>query len=270
MNLEALPTRVLSWLDRNFVCAVTTPLPHVALTFDDGPDPDATPAVLDVLARRGHTATFFCIGRNALRHPAIVARTAAAGHEVGNHTFSHPPLTFVGRRRLLDEVRRADWVLSSLAGTTPVHFRPPMGWATPRILRRIAEEGYRPVLGTIYPQDPRAPDADTIVRRTIARLAPGRILILHDGSSRGRSRSRTLEALPAILDQLEARGLRGVSVRELIDRAKPLPRAVPPRDGVPAGVDTRGVSARDVAAPPRVSASRERGRRPRAGPESPS
>jgi peptidoglycan/xylan/chitin deacetylase (PgdA/CDA1 family) len=219
VNLEALPPRLLGWLDRNFLCEVPTRARLVALTFDDGPDPVQTPRVLEILSRGGHGATFFCIGRNAERHPGIVAEAAAAGHEIANHTYSHPPLTFVSRRRLIEEVRRADWVLASIAGSPPVHFRPPMGWATPGVLREIAAEGYRPVLGTIYPADPRAPDTETIVSRTIARLAPGRILILHDGSSRGRSRERTVEALPAILAQLEARGLRGVSVRELLEVA---------------------------------------------------
>jgi peptidoglycan/xylan/chitin deacetylase (PgdA/CDA1 family) len=94
-----------------------------------------------------------------------------------------------------------------------------MGWATPAILRRVAAEGYRPVLGTIYPADPHAPDADAIVEHVVARLAPGRILILHDGSSRGRPRDHTLQALPLILRQLEARGLRGVSVAALLETA---------------------------------------------------
>jgi peptidoglycan/xylan/chitin deacetylase (PgdA/CDA1 family) len=221
VNLDALPPRLLGWLDRNFLCAVRTQARLVALTFDDGPDPERTPRVLELLARGGHTATFFCIGRNAERHPDVVTATAGQGHEIGNHTYSHPPLPLVSRRRLVEEVRRAEWVLTALAGAPPAHFRPPMGWATPAILRRVAEEGYRPVLGTIYPADPRAPDAETIVERTIGRLAPGRILILHDGSSRGRPRERTLEALPVILTQLEARGLRGVSVRELVASAAP-------------------------------------------------
>ena len=217
MNLEALHPRVLGWLDRNFLCEVPTRARLVALTFDDGPDPELTPRVLEILARGGHTATFFCIGMNAVRHPEVVAAAAAAGHEIANHTYSHPPLPFVSRRRLIEEVRRADWVLASLVGRAPRHFRPPMGWATPGILRVIAEEGYRPVLGTIYPADPGAPDAATIIHRTIVRLAPGRIVILHDGSSRGGPRERTVEALPAILAQLEARGLRGASVRELLE-----------------------------------------------------
>ena len=130
-------------------------------------------------------------------------------------------VALLSRRRLIEEVRRTEWVLTALAGERPVHFRPPMGWATPAVLRRVTAEGYRPVLGTIYPADPRAPDAETIVERTIPRLAPGRILILHDGSSRGRPREKTLEALPVILTQLEARGLRGVSVRELVASAAP-------------------------------------------------
>jgi peptidoglycan/xylan/chitin deacetylase (PgdA/CDA1 family) len=215
VNLEALPARVLGWLDRNFLCEVSTAARLVALTFDDGPDPGLTPRVLELLARGGHTATFFCIGRNAERHPEVVAAAAGAGHEIANHTYAHPPLPLVSRRRLLEEVRRAEWILTALTGVRPVHFRPPMGWATPGILRQVAREGYRAVLGTIYPADPRAPDAETIVERTIGRLAPGRIVILHDGSSRGRPREKTLEALPVILTQLEARGLRGVSVKEL-------------------------------------------------------
>ncbi|HEY7461828.1 MAG TPA: polysaccharide deacetylase family protein [Gemmatimonadota bacterium] len=232
MSLHALPPRILGWLDRSFLCEVPTAARRLALTFDDGPDPSRTPRVLELLARGGHTATFFCIGRNAERHPTIVAEAAAAGHEIANHTYSHPLLPLVSRRRLLEEVRRTEWILTGLAGARPTHFRPPMGWATPAILRRVAEEGYRAVLGTIYPADPRAPDAETIIERTVARLAPGRILILHDGSSRGRPRERTLEALPVILTQMEARGLRGVSVRELIGPAAVT--AGPVRDRPPA------------------------------------
>jgi peptidoglycan/xylan/chitin deacetylase (PgdA/CDA1 family) len=219
VNLEALPPRVLAWLSRNFLCEVATAARAVALTFDDGPHPEQTPRVLELLARGGHTATFFCIGRNAERHPDLVSAAAAAGHEIGNHTYSHLPLPFVSRRRLLEEVRRADWILAAAAGTGLVHFRPPMGWATPAILRRVAEEGYRTVLGTIYPADAQARDAETIVLATVARLAPGRIVILHDGGGGNRPRTLTLEALPTILTQLEARGLRGVSVRGLLAEA---------------------------------------------------
>jgi peptidoglycan/xylan/chitin deacetylase (PgdA/CDA1 family) len=216
------PAPLLRWLERNFLCEVATRERLVALTFDDGPDPDRTPRVLEILARFGHTATFFCIGRNAARHARVVAAAAEAGHEIANHTFSHPPLLLVSHRRIIEEVRRTDWILSSITGTTPLHFRPPLGWATPAILRRIAREGYRPVLGTIYPADTRAPDSDTIVRRTVTRLAPGRIIILHDGSSRNSPRERTLAALPRILEQIEARGMRGVSLRELLG-SRPAP-----------------------------------------------
>jgi peptidoglycan/xylan/chitin deacetylase (PgdA/CDA1 family) len=214
-----LPPRFVGWVERNFICEVPTRTRLVALTFDDGPDPVQTPRVLEILAREGHSATFFCIGRNARLHPAIVAETTAGGHEIGNHTYSHLPLLLASRQRLVEEVRRADWILSSISGGPVLHFRPPMGWATPAVLRWIAQEGYRTVLGSIYPADPRAPDADTIVRRTVAGLAPGRIVILHDGSSRGTPRPHTVAALPEILRQLEARGLRGVSVRELIAAA---------------------------------------------------
>jgi peptidoglycan-N-acetylglucosamine deacetylase len=207
------PLGVLGLLERltpNIVYRVRTELPLVALSFDDGPHPEFTPQVLEVLKQHEAKATFFLIGERALRYAEVVARIRAEGHEIGNHywrngaTLGHSNEEFVGN---LEKTEKAIG-----AGEKLELFRPPGGVAWPRQIRLARERGYTCVLGCAYPHDPMHP-AVWYIRWLIEKnLVPGTIVILHDGIANPK---RSIAALPHILAAGSKKGLRFVSIGEL-------------------------------------------------------
>ncbi len=187
----------------------------VALTFDDGPDPEATPRILDLLDAAGARASFFCIGTRAARHPALVADIAARGHTVENHTWSHPA-TFAarGRRVIAAEVLRAQDALTALAGTAPRWMRAPAGLRTPLLEPVLAEANLAHASWTRRAFDGRCADPARVAARLTRRLTGGDVLLMHDGSSAPMPGGGTVAvaALPAVLDAIRARGLRAVAL----------------------------------------------------------
>jgi peptidoglycan-N-acetylglucosamine deacetylase len=213
--LAVQPAGIVSALARatpRIVWRVETWAPLAALTFDDGPDPVYTPQVLDILARHQARATFFLIGENARRHPELVARIRGAGHEVGNHTDTRGPTALMSMRRFSDSLLRAEATLG-LMDAQPKLFRPGGGWIRPAQLDLAVRRGYTCVLGSAYAYDPKRPPAAYIRWAITKNLGPGTIVVLHDA---GGDRSNTVEALPAILEAGHARGLRFVTVSELM------------------------------------------------------
>ena len=205
---------VLERLTPGLVYRVKTDRPLVGLSFDDGPDPIFTPQVLAILERTGAKATFFLIGDRGRRHPDLVARIKGAGHEVGNHyfmngaTLRHSDADFLG---YLERTERA----IGMAGQ-PKLFRPPGGVAWPRQLKLAQERGYVCVLGSAYPHDPVHPPVWYIRWLTSKNLAPGAIIILHDGIG---DPTRSIAALPAILAAGRLKGLEFVSIGTLMGSA---------------------------------------------------
>jgi peptidoglycan-N-acetylglucosamine deacetylase len=213
-----------------------TNLPLVGLSFDDGPHPDYTPQVLEILRRHNARATFFLIGDRALRHPDIVAQIKSSGSEAGNHYFytrmgsmmSHSDREFlrnlerVGQAVGLNEHSTDDGTnrgSGDAAGGVkkPLKlFRAPGGIARPRQLTLARERGYTPALGCAYPHDPGRPPLWYIRWLVAKNLKPGTIIILHDGI---KNPTRTIEALPHILREAEKRKLRVVSIGELLATA---------------------------------------------------
>ena len=195
----------------NVIYRLRTTRPLVGLSFDDGPHPTFTPEVLDILQQHHAHATFFLIGGRALRHPEVVAQIKAGRHEVGNHYFmdasvlGHSDAVF---RDYLDQTEKAIGIQ-----TRPKLFRPPGGIAWPRQLRVARAQGYICVLGSAYANDPIHPPSWYIRWWIIRNLAPGAIVILHDGISDPR---RGIEALPHILATGSQKGLRFVSVGALM------------------------------------------------------
>jgi peptidoglycan/xylan/chitin deacetylase (PgdA/CDA1 family) len=192
---------------------------EIALTFDDGPDPATTPRVLDQLEARGATASFFCVGRKAERHPRLVAEIARRGHRVENHSFSHSNVfclyTPAAMARDLD---RAQAVLAGLTGRAPRWFRAPAGLRSPWLDGVLRERGLRLVSWTRRGLDTVVRRPDAVTRRLLRGLAAGDILVLHDGghggAPQGAPRSVGLEALPRLLDAVAAAGLRVVPLPE--------------------------------------------------------
>ncbi|HBL30492.1 MAG TPA: polysaccharide deacetylase family protein [Acidobacteria bacterium] len=185
---------------------------EVALTFDDGPDPEVTPGVLDLLDQAGARASFFCIGRRVAEHPEIAREIARRGHRVENHTWSHPNLFTCylpsAQRR---EVERAQEQIAAAAGRRPAFFRAPAGFRNLFLDRELWAAGLTLAAWTRRGFDTVERDPARVAARLLRGLAPGDVLLLHDGSALTDAGNRvTLEALPRVLDGLAARGLRSV------------------------------------------------------------
>ncbi len=211
---------VREYLCRQLLCRVPTPHKAVALTFDDGPHPSHTPWLLDMLAAKDIKATFFVVGRRVRRFRDLVGRAQAEGHEIGNHTDHHLPLSPLPAGLIARELNVCGRLVEGVTGHRPRFMRPPMGWFNDKVLRISRELGYEPVIGTIHPQDSRQPGVPTIMRRLHRRLEPGAIIILHDGGWRIRaSRQQTLRAVDLLTDELLAQGFAFPTLSGLVDDA---------------------------------------------------
>jgi len=185
----------------------------VALTFDDGPDPENTPALLALLAERKVRATFFCIGERVDRAPELARRSAMEGHSVENHTFRHSPLTnFFSVARLRADLTRAQEAILRATGRAPVFFRPPMGLTNDRVFRAAGELGLGVAGYTARGLDRRADAPDRIAGRLLRKLRPGAVFLLHDA---GAPRMRLLAVVTLVLDGLHAAGYECVRLDEL-------------------------------------------------------
>jgi peptidoglycan/xylan/chitin deacetylase (PgdA/CDA1 family) len=178
----------------------------VCLTFDDGPHPDYTPPLLDVLNQEAVRATFFVIGERAERYPALVRRMAAEGHLIGHHSFTHSEPGRTSARQLLDEVGRTQELLTALVGGPSPWFRPPKGKVTAGKLWRLWRAGQRVVLWNVDPKDYACRSAEE-VRAWFARrpLAGGDVVLLHD------SHPHAAGVLPQLIEATRRRGLEFVT-----------------------------------------------------------
>jgi peptidoglycan/xylan/chitin deacetylase (PgdA/CDA1 family) len=188
----------------------------VALTFDDGPHPQGTPAVLETLRDAGAQATFFLAGEQVVRRPALAAEIVAAGHRVELHCHRHRNQLRLGARALLEDADRAKAAIEEASGQAIGDYRPPYGIFSAVGLRAIRSRGWRPVLWSQWGRDwARRATPASIVRRLTAGATAGDILLLHDADyySAPGSWERTAAALPMILEELDARGLKSRLLR---------------------------------------------------------
>ncbi|MGB8465637.1 MAG: glycosyltransferase [Terrimicrobiaceae bacterium] len=183
---------------------------HVALTFDDGPDPKWTPQILDILRQYHVHATFFVIGKHAEDHPGLIRRILKEGHEIGSHTYTHPNLSEITPEQTTLELNATQRLIEWISGRTTILFRPPynadsmpVSLAEARPIALATDLGYITVGESIDPEDWERPGTDEIVRRVKQGRDAGSIILLHDA---GGNRSQTVAALPVILDFLKARG----------------------------------------------------------------
>ncbi len=208
----------------------------IALTFDDGPDPEWTPKILDVLEREHVPATFFVIGENALQHPQLLRRIVAGGSELGNHSYTHPNMATTGARTNKLELNATKRLIQAYTGRSTTLFRAPyFGDAEPTTADEIDPAliaqnlGYTVVGLHVDPNDWQRPGTDAIVQQTIDQVHgatpdnSANVVLLHDG---GGDREQTVEALPRIIDTLRAEGYRFVPASQLVgvsrDQAMPL------------------------------------------------
>lgn len=182
----------------------------VALTFDDGPHPEGTPAVLELLARAGARGTFFVVGEQVQRRPELVAEIAAAGHHVALHGYRHRLQLRMTPAQVRDDIARGAAAIEDALGSGPTWHRPPYGIYSSAGLRAARSAGLAPLLWSRWGKDWRKfTTPDRIASRTLAGLLPGDVILLHDADfySARNSHRRTAAALALIITELERRRL---------------------------------------------------------------
>ena len=223
--------------------SVHTEGPYIAITFDDGPSATLTPKLLDLLATRHIKVTFFVIGENVAEHPEIVARAAREGHEIGNHSWSHPNFGKMSDDNVRSQLRRTDDAIRSATGNRPTLMRPPYGSITAREKHWIHDEfGYRIILWDVDPYDWKRPGPAVVRNRILKETQPGSIVLSHD------IHPGTIEAMPSTLDALEAKGFKFVTVSELIRMATPQASHPSPQPG--GNTPTNATPSPSLAPPP--------------------
>src|SRR5947207_3596221 len=207
--------------------------PFIALTFDDGPNAALTPKLLDLLAARHLKATFFVVGQNAADHPDILKRAVREGHEIANHSWSHPNLGKMSDDAVRRELQKTEDAIVAAIGKKPTLMRPPYGSITAHEKKWIHDEfGYRIILWDVDPLDWKRPGPSVVTARILKETKAGSIVLSHD------IHPPTIEAMPATFDQLMRKGFKSVTVTELLGMATPIPpkptpspsasRALPP------------------------------------------
>nr|WP_264989563.1 polysaccharide deacetylase family protein [Lysinibacillus sp. KH24] len=186
----------------------------IALTFDDGPHPQYTAAILDVLAKYDIKATFFIIGKNAEKYPSMILRSYSEGHELANHTYSHP--FKISMAELREELRQTNEVIYSITGFSPTLFRPVGGNYTDQMINVAVEDGYKVVMWSWHQDtlDWKQPGVEKIAQKVLKGASPGDVILFHDG---GGNRTQTIQALEKIIPTLQKQGYTFVTMSELIE-----------------------------------------------------
>jgi len=206
-------------------------LPEIALTFDDGPNPYYTPQILNILQKYNVKATFFCIGRLVAAYPALVKQEYAAGHTIGNHSWSHPNLALLAPASIQFQISKTSDAIEAAIGGQPTFFRPPYGRMSVQELTQVYHDGLTTVLWNDEGQDWARPGVNVIIQRILRLARNGAIILMHDG---GGDRSQTAAALPFIIIGLRQRGFQLVTIQQMtMDLQQHT--GVPTRDNTPPG-----------------------------------
>src|SRR4051812_33868270 len=205
--------------------------PYIALTFDDGPNATLTPKLLDLLAARHLKATFYVVGQNAADHPDILKRAIREGHEIGNHSWSHPNLGKMSDEAVRRELQKTDDAIAAAIGKRPILMRPPYGSLTARQKKWIHDEfGYRIIIWDVDPLDWKRPGPSVVTARILKETKAGSIVLAHD------IHPPTIEAMPKTFDQLIEKGFKSVTVTELLGMATPIPPKPKPSPSAPKAI----------------------------------
>ncbi len=184
---------------------------YVAITFDDGPHPQNTPRLLDILRARNVKATFYVIGRSVDLYPQVVRRTVAEGHEMGNHSQTHRLLSKLSDSELREEMKSCADAVGRAAGVSMRTMRPPYGGLLQRQRELVhAEFGYPTILWAVDPLDWKRPGPAVVTSRILSNTTPGSIILAHD------LHAQTVDAMPATIDGLLSRGFKFVTVSQLL------------------------------------------------------
>lgn len=189
---------------------------NVALTFDDGPVPAYTLKILDTLKKFKVRATFFVIGQSAEAHPEIIKRMAMEGHEIENHTYTHPYLTWINAKEIRQEIKRCHQTIIHTSGITPRFFRPPFQVYDARVMQALRDYSeYDICLWSIALEHHEVKTPDAMVSRVMREAYPGMIILAHDGRSQS-NRRPTVEAIPLLIEGLKREGYHFVTLREML------------------------------------------------------
>src|SRR5262245_17357459 len=197
----------------DYVARINTADLIVALTFDDGPDPYHTPRVLNVLDEHHVRATFFMMGRNVERYPEVAREVLRRGHEIGNHSYSHPKLVLMSPQRVREEIERTDALLRGVGVTGTIHFRPPHAAKFIVLPCVLVQMKRLSVLGDVDPEEWKERPAAVMTESILRQTRPGSIIGLHDPAG-----AETLRTLENILPALTAQGYRFETVSQLVSR----------------------------------------------------
>ncbi|WP_391119666.1 polysaccharide deacetylase family protein [Psychrobacillus sp. L3] len=186
----------------------------IALTFDDGPHSTYTPQILDLLAEYHAKATFFVIGERAESFPDLILQIGKDGHEIANHTYSHP--LKITPDKLKEELKKTNEIIHDITGTYPLFYRPVGGSYNDRIINTAIENGYKVIMWSWHQdtEDWKTPGVNKIVKKVLSGASPGDIVLFHDA---GGDRSQTVKALEEILPELQKQGYKFVTISELIE-----------------------------------------------------
>lgn len=195
--------KICSGFYTDVICRINTSERKVSLTFDDGPDEIHTPVILDILEKHQVKATFFVIGHKAEKQQALLSQIASKGHVLGNHSYSHAFLfDFLGKKKMEQDLLKADEVIKKVTGKRPGLFRPPYGVTTPVLAKVVKKMGYKAIGWSVRSLDTVLKDKEKLTERVIERLHPGAIILLHD------DRKITGEVLEDIILKIKAEGYR--------------------------------------------------------------
>ncbi|WP_160724417.1 polysaccharide deacetylase family protein [Bacillus sp. USDA818B3_A] len=197
------------------ITEVSTSQKAVAITFDDGPNPTYTPQVLEIFAKAEGKATFFMIGEQMEKNQKLVKEAAEQGHEIGNHTYTHPKLSELTPAESLSEIERTEKLIRELTGKEPVTFRPPYFDYNDGTISVVETKGYS-MIGAVNleAQDWDQPGMEHILSASRNSVKNGSILIFHDGYG---DRSQTIQAVQALVSELKSEGYQLLTVSELLN-----------------------------------------------------
>jgi peptidoglycan/xylan/chitin deacetylase (PgdA/CDA1 family) len=185
--------------------------PWIAFTFDDGPHPRMTEKLLEVLKKERVPATFFIVGKMADRHPYLVHRMAEEGHEIANHTYSHPRLSGLAPEEVLEELNQTRAVIQRLTGRDSLLFRPPGGDYTRHTVRTSSKAGYKMILWSVLTKDVQGASQSLMMKRVLNGAEDGGIVLLHSGVK------TTIDAMPEMIASLRAKGYQFVTISTLMN-----------------------------------------------------
>ncbi len=195
--------------------------PRIALTFDDGPNPEHTNGILDILKDKQVKAAFFMVGRHMEKYPDVAKRVFNDGHDIGNHTYSHRNLVPATRKTIKNEVAQTDEAMMRILGIKTRLFRPPRGIISNAARKLIVEMGFTIILWTVSAEDWRGSSPKTILRRVTRHIKSGDVILFHDSGSlirsEGADRGNTVAALPMVIDELRQKGYEIVPLSQMLN-----------------------------------------------------